>query len=74
MLKESGETIYLGYSKGDYDRTRPGRVVKDDPSRCECLSRTRGRRPEGCAAAGWGSGRQASCFSLIALGAPPVCL
>ena len=48
MLKESGETIYLGYSKGDYDRSRPGRVVKDDPSRCECLSRTRGRQPDSC--------------------------
>ena len=69
MLKESGETIYLGYSKGDYDRSRPGRVVKDDPSRCECLPRTRGLQPDGCAAACWTSGLQALCLSLIAFGA-----
>ena len=68
MLKESGETIYLGYSKGDYDRSRPGRVVKDDPSRCECLQ-TRGLQPDGCAAACWTSGLQALCLSPIASGA-----
>lgn len=32
---EDGNTIYLGFGKGDYDRSvgRKGRTIKDDPSR-----------------------------------------
>ena len=49
VTKSSGEKIYLGFQKGDYDRSKPGRVIDDDPSKYPDRSQTVG---------GWAGGEK----------------
>lgn len=49
VTKESGEQIYIGFEKGDKDRTKGGRVISDDPSRYPDRTQTTG---------GWAGGEQ----------------
>lgn len=49
VTKESGEQIYIGFDKGDKDRSKPGRMISDDPSRYPDRTQTTG---------GWSGGEQ----------------
>ncbi len=49
VTKQSGEQIYIGFDKGDKDRSGPGRVISDDPSRYPDRTQTTG---------GWSGGEK----------------
>ena len=49
VTKQSGEQIYIGFDKGDKDRSKPGRVISDDPSRYPDRTQTTG---------GWSGGEK----------------
>ena len=49
VTKGSGEQIYIGFDKGDKDRSKPGRMISDDPSRYPDRTSTTG---------GWSGGEQ----------------
>lgn len=49
VTKGSGEKIYLGFQKGDTDRSKPGRTIEDDPSRYPDRTQTAG---------GWAGGEK----------------
>ena len=49
VTKSSGEKIYLGFQKGDTDRSKPGRVIEDDPSKYPDRTQTVG---------GWAGGEK----------------
>lgn len=49
VTKGSGEKIYLGYQKGDTDRSKQGRMIDDDPSKYPDRTSTAG---------GWAGGEK----------------
>ncbi len=49
VTKQSGEQIYIGFDKGAKDRSGPGRVISDDPSRYPDRTQTTG---------GWSGGEK----------------
>ena len=66
VTKQSGEQIYIGFDKGDKDRSKPGRVISDDPSRYPDRSQTTG---------GWSGGEKGLAAFIevrpLALEMPP---
>ena len=49
VTKGGGEQIYIGFEKGDKDRSKAGRLIEDDPSRYPDRTQTTG---------GWAGGEQ----------------
>ena len=49
VTKEGGEQIYIGFEKGNKDRSKAGRIIEDDPSRYPDRTQTTG---------GWSGGEK----------------
>lgn len=49
ITKGGGEKIYIGFKKGDTDRSKAGRLIEDDPSRYPDRTQTTG---------GWSGGEK----------------
>jgi len=49
VTKEDGEQIYIGFDKGNKDRSKQGRVISDDPSKYPDRTQTTG---------GWSGGEK----------------
>lgn len=49
VTKADGEQIYIGFDKGDKDRSKQGRTISDDPSRYPDRTQTTG---------GWSGGEK----------------
>lgn len=49
VTKQSGEQIYIGFEKGNKDRSGSGRIIEDDPSRYPDRTQTTG---------GWSGGEK----------------
>ena len=49
VTKEGGEQIYIGFEKGNKDRSKAGRMIEDDPSRYPDRTQTTG---------GWSGGEK----------------